>query len=309
MYDCVLFDIDGVLVDIRKSYNATIKRTVEYMLKFIIGRSFRTLVTDQIILKFRQSGGFNNDTDTSYAITLAILANQPKNIPQGRRFLAKVAKNADESGYVSVEKFLALYDINKWKKVLVYPGSVKDSMLARVFDEIFYGSELFRKQDHLEPKYRTTGRPLIKNDKLTVTARTMKKLNKMFKGNLAIVSGRSKLAAEYSLRPIINYFNSDACVFLEDEKRVYAKPHPFAIKYAMRVMNAKTAIYAGDSVEDLLMARHAEKAAGVKIVFVGIYGNSPEPNKTIDKFKQERVKAIIKSVNQLPNIINKVHRE
>jgi HAD superfamily phosphatase len=309
MYDCVLFDIDGVLVDIRKSYNATIKRTVEYMLKFIIGRSFRTLVTDQIILKFRQSGGFNNDTDTSYAITLAILANQPKNIPQGRRFLAKVAKNADESGYVSVEKFLALYDINKWKKVLVYPGSVKDSMLARAFDEIFYGSELFRKQDHLEPKYRTTGRPLIKNDKLTVTARTMKKLNKMFKGNLAIVSGRSKLAAEYSLRPIINYFNSDACVFLEDEKRVYAKPHPFAIKHAMRVMNAKTAIYAGDSVEDLLMARHAEKAAGVKIVFVGIYGNSPEPNKTIDKFKQERVKAIIKSVNQLPNIINKVHRE
>ena len=309
MYDCVLFDIDGVLVDIRKSYNATIKRTVEYMLKFIIGRSFRTLVTDQIILKFRQSGGFNNDTDTSYAITLAILANQPKNIPQGRRFLAKVAKNADESGYVSVEKFLALYDINKWKKVLVYPGSVKDSMLARVFDEIFYGPELFRKQDHLEPKYRTTGRPLIKNDKLTVTARTMKKLNKMFKGNLAIVSGRSKLAAEYSLRPIINYFNSDACVFLEDEKRVYAKPHPFAIKHAMRVMNAKTAIYAGDSVEDLLMARHAEKAAGVKIVFVGIYGNSPEPNKTIDKFKQERVKAIIKSVNQLPNIINKVHRE
>ncbi len=195
MYHCVLFDIDGVLVDIRKSYNATIKRTVEYMLKFIIGRSFRTLVTDQIILKFRQSGGFNNDTDTSYAITLAILANQPKNIPQGRRFLAKVAKNADESGYVSVEKFLALYDINKWKKVLVYPGSVKDSMLARVFDEIFYGSELFRKQNHLEPKYRTTGRPLIKNDKLTVTARTMKKLNKMFKGNLAIVSGRSKLAA------------------------------------------------------------------------------------------------------------------
>ena len=97
MCNCVLFDIDGVLVDIRKSYNATIKRTVEYMLKFIIGRSFRTLVTDQIILKFRQSGGFNNDTDTSYAITLAILANQPKNIPQGRRFLAKVAKNADES--------------------------------------------------------------------------------------------------------------------------------------------------------------------------------------------------------------------
>ncbi|HKF26995.1 MAG TPA: HAD-IA family hydrolase [Nitrososphaera sp.] len=307
MYDCVLFDIDGVLVDIRKSYNTAIKETVEYMLKFITGSSFQGLVTDQIILKFRQSGGFNNDTDTSYAITLATLANPPKNISEGRKFLALVAENADESGRVSVEKFLAIYDIDKWKKVLTYPAPVKDSMLARVFDEIFYGPDLFRQQDRMEPKYWTTGRPLIKNDKLAVTVKTMKKLNKMFKGNLAIVSGRSRLAAEYSLKPIIKYFNSDACVFLEDQKREYAKPNSYAVKHAMKVMSARTAIYVGDSVEDLLMARRAEKETGMKIAFVGIYGNSSEPGKTIYKFKQEGVKAIMRSVNQLPNIINKVH--
>jgi HAD superfamily phosphatase len=307
-YDCILFDIDGVLVDIRKSYNAAIKKTVEYMLKFITGRSFPSLVTDQIILKFRQSGGFNNDTDTSYAMTLAMLANLPKNIIEGRKFLTKVAENADESGYVSVEKFLtSTYDIDKWKRMLSYPAPVKDSMLARVFDEIFYGPELFRKQDHLEPKYWITGRPLIKNDRVTVTAKTIKKLNKMFKGNLAIVSGRSKLAAEYSLSSLIQYLNYDACVFLEDEKREYAKPNPYAIKHAMRVMNARTALYVGDSLEDLLMARDAERETGVKILFVGIYGNSPLPSKTIGNFKQEKVKVIIKNVNQLPNIINKVH--
>src|SRR5919106_1972330 len=265
MYDCVLFDIDGVLVDIRKSYNAAIKETVDYVLKFITGNSFRTLVTDQIILKFRQSGGFNNDTDTSYAITLATLANLPKNISEGRKFLALVAENADESGRISVEKFLSIYDIDKWKKVLTYPAPVKDSMLARVFNEIFYGPDLFRKQDHLEPKYWTTDRPLIKNDKLAVSVKTMKKLNEMFKGNLAIVSGRSRLAAEYSLKPIIKYFNFDACVFLEDENRKYAKPNPYAIEHAMKVMNAKTAVYAGDSAEDLFMARRAEEKLGVKI--------------------------------------------
>ena len=304
----MLFDIDGVLVDVRSSYNATIKKTVEYVLKFITGRSFPNLVTDQIILKFRQTGGFNNDADTSYAITLAILANLPKNIFQGRKFLVKVAENADKSGYVSVEKFLTtIYDIDKWKKMLTYPAPVKDSMLARVFDEIFYGPDLFKKQDHLEPKYWITGRPLIKNDRLAVSAKTIKKLNKMFKGNLAIVSGRSKLAAEYSLSSIIEYFNYDACIFLEDKKREYAKPSPYAIKHAMRVMNANTAVYAGDSIEDLLMARHAEKETGAKIAFVGVYGNSPSPGKTIDHFKQEKVEVIIKNLNQLPNIINKVH--
>src|SRR5918997_786152 len=96
MYDCVLFDIDGVLVDIRKSYNAAIKETVEYMLKFITGSSFQRLVTDQIILKFRQCGGFNNDTDTSYAITLAILVNPQKSIRSTREFLNFIAKNVDE---------------------------------------------------------------------------------------------------------------------------------------------------------------------------------------------------------------------
>jgi HAD superfamily phosphatase len=308
MCDCVLFDIDGVLVDIRRSYNAAIKKTVEFMLKFITGRSFRSLVTDQIILKFRQSGGFNNDTDTSYAITLAILANPPANISQGRRFLTNVAENADESGYVSVEKFLAIYDIDKWKKILTYPAPVKDSMLARVFDETFYGPELFSKQNNMEPKYCTTVRPLIMNDKLAVSPKTMEKLNKMFKGNLAIVSGRSRLAAEYSLQPILKYFNLDACLFLEDERREYAKPNPYAAKHAMKVMDARTAVYVGDSAEDIIMSRNTEKETGARIEFVGIYGNSSEPNKTTYMFKQEGVRIILKSVNQLPNIINKVCR-
>jgi phosphoglycolate phosphatase-like HAD superfamily hydrolase len=308
MYDCVLFDIDGVLVDIRKSYNAAIKKTVEYMLRSITGRSFRGLVTDPIILEFRQSGGFNNDTDTTYAIILAMLTNIPKDIIEGRKFLAKVAENADERGYVSVEKFLASYGAEKWKKLLAYPAPVRDSMLARVFDEFFYGPELFRKQNHLEPKYWTGGRPLIENDRLAVSAKTMKKLHKMFGGNLAIVSGRSRLAARYSLKPVMKYFNIKACVFLEDEKREYAKPNPYSIKRAMEKMNASTAIYAGDSAEDLLMARRAEKEVGVKLAFVGVYGNSPQRVRTIAKFRQEGVETIIKGVNQLPNTINhKVH--
>ena len=306
MYDCALFDIDGVLVDIRKSYNAAIKKTVEYMLKSITGSSFRGLVTDQIILKFRQSGGFNNDTDTTYAITLAMLAHAPKSVAKGRRLLMQMAEGADETGYLSIEKSLANHGIERWKRLLNYPAPVKDSMLARVFDELFYGPELFRKQNNLEPKYLVIRRPLIKNDKISVSIKSMKKLHKMFDGNLAIVSGRSRLAAEYSLRPVMKYFNLNACVFLEDERREFAKPNPYAIKHAMEVMGSSTAVYSGDSAEDLLMVRRAEKEAGIKIAFVGIYGNSPQPARTVAQFKREGVEAIAKSINQLPNTINKV---
>src|SRR5262245_895280 len=101
MYDCALFDIDGVLVDVRSSYNTAIKKTVEFVLHSIAGKQFRGLVTDQIILKFRESSGFNNDADTTYAILLATLVRSPKNIAEGRKFLMQVAGNADESGFTS----------------------------------------------------------------------------------------------------------------------------------------------------------------------------------------------------------------
>ncbi len=35
-FECVLFDVDGCLVDIRKSYNAAIKKTVDFILNYVV---------------------------------------------------------------------------------------------------------------------------------------------------------------------------------------------------------------------------------------------------------------------------------
>jgi HAD superfamily phosphatase len=307
---CILFDIDGVLVDIRKSYNIVIKKTIDFILKYAAGNTFlKGIVNDEIILKFRQTGGFNNDTDTTYAIALAILLNPQKSIRSTREFLSFIAKNTDEDGITSVEKFLSSYfhyaDVQKLKEKLVYPAPVGNSLLATVFDEFFYGPKLFLKYHKIKPKYYF-GRPLIENDKLLATSSTINELAKKFGGNVAIISGRSKLAAEYSLKPIFNIFNHRACIFLEDEEREYSKPNPYAIKKAMKVMNSKTAIYVGDSTEDLLMVRRAEKETDTKIAFFGVYGCSTRPALTARQFRKIGAEAIIENVNILPNILNKV---
>ena len=134
--------------DTRRSYNSAIKKTVEFILEYFTRNSnLKGLVTEEVILKLRRTGGFNNDTDTSYAITLAVLANRQKTATQARKFLSSVAKNADETGIISVEKFLSScsYDVQKLKKMLYYPGPVGLSMLATVFDESFYGRNCSRK--------------------------------------------------------------------------------------------------------------------------------------------------------------------
>ena len=314
--DCVLFDVDGVLIDTRKSYNAAISKTVDFVIKYVTGRSnLNGLVNQEIILKFRRTGGFNNDADTSYAISLAALSNTFKkesNISNMRKFISYIASNANENGITSVEKFLALSSISsfndntqKLKELLAYPGLVGKSFVATVFDEIFYGPELFRKRYGFEPKYYF-GKPLIEKDKLVATRSTINTISDMFDGKIAIVSGRSKLATKHSLGSIFDIFNQNASVFLEDEDRKYSKPNPYAIKKAMDIMGAKTAIYVGDSAEDLIMSQKVKNSNGSKIItFFGIYGCSIRPADTFRQFKQNKVDAIIENVNQLPNILNK----
>jgi phosphoglycolate phosphatase-like HAD superfamily hydrolase len=74
----------------------------------------------------------------------------------------------------------------------------------------------------------------------------------------------------------------------------------------MSVMKAATAVYAGDSEEDMLMARRAEKETGAKIAFVGIYGFSSQPAKTLRLLREHGADAVSRSVDCLPTIINKV---
>jgi beta-phosphoglucomutase-like phosphatase (HAD superfamily) len=234
------------------------------------------------------------------------MANPQPTVAKARKFILNVAENADETGIESVEKYLAPYGIERHRELLAYPAPVKDSYIGRVFDELFYGPALFKKQNGVAPKYCKDARPLIDNDRLVVSTKTMKTLHEKFGGNLAIVSGRSRLAAEYSLKQVIKYFDIDACVFLEDEKREHAKPNPYAAKRAMKTMGAKGAVYCGDSAEDLLMARRAQEETGLPIAFVGIYGFSPEPAKTLKLFKERDAEAVAKSVDLLPKILYKV---
>lgn len=70
--DAVIFDCDGVLIDVRPSYDVAISRTVSYILGKLKGCNFARAATRRLIYEFRRSGGFNNDWDTTYVILLAM---------------------------------------------------------------------------------------------------------------------------------------------------------------------------------------------------------------------------------------------
>ncbi len=320
----IIFDIDGVLIDVKKSYNEAIKNTVQFVVRNLINRDLKDLVTDKIILKFRQTGGFNNDADTSYAISLALLSHQDLQNANLEKFLIEVAEHADETGIDSVEKYIKkltsnktfpnyLKNIDKILDYLNYPGKVGDSIVSTVFDEFFYGQELFLKRYKIKSKHYF-GKPLIENDRIVITDNTIRKLIERFNSKIAMVSGRSKIAAAYALDNKFYLLNEKNSIFLEDEDRKFAKPNPYGLKKVINKINTRNDIlYCGDSVEDLIMARRAEEELNQKniktktsIVFCGIYGCSSNKDELISKFMEKKADIIIKSVNDLPHILNKV---
>jgi phosphoglycolate phosphatase-like HAD superfamily hydrolase len=314
--ECAILDCDGTLVDIRDSYNACIKHTAGFMLERMIGgKQWYDLVTDEIILKFRLSGGFNNDTDTTYACIISTLASKTNDVELARKFVSNIAMHADESGIISVEKYLSklgLDDIvRKARDELKYPPSAYANLLGRVFDEFFYGKELFRKLYRIEPSFNNSN-GFIDKDKVIISPESARMLSKIFRGKTAIVSGRSLLATEYTLKPILRHFKMDASVFIEDEEKEVLsnnlnlqvkKPFPYALLKSLKALNAKSALCVGDSVEDILMANKVSENKTIKTVFCGVYGTTADGELQRKVFMEKDADLIVEDVNMLPHLL------
>ena len=306
---CIIFDIDGTLIDTRESYNKSIKKTVQFLVKLIdiSKENLGKIVSDELIFKFRKSGMFNNDIDTSYALVLSILCGPPKKADL-LFFIENIAQNASSKGIKSVENYLKDYSeirLKQIKKLLRYPGDVNTSIIARVFDEYFYGPQLFKKQHGTNSKYYS-GRPLIENDILLATNSTLKKISNMFDMRTGIVSGRSRIAAEYSLKSVFKFFDMKGSVYLEDEKRVMGKPNPSALIKSVKSFGVSNAFYVGDSAEDLFMVQRARKISNLDIKLIGVCASNARSNQIRSLFTSNGTSLIVKNINELPNILNKV---
>ncbi|MFM7796908.1 MAG: phosphatase, partial [Candidatus Nitrosotenuis sp.] len=137
--DAIIFDCDGVLVDVSKSYDLAIKNTTKHVLdKFQGIRSIS--ISPQIISGFKATGGFNDEVDVTYASILSLVAAKRLDI-NPKIFINKVIKNADSTGIRSVEKFLDSTSVNisDIRQQLQYPGPHSSNPLYQIFDQMFYG--------------------------------------------------------------------------------------------------------------------------------------------------------------------------
>ncbi len=63
--DSVIFDMDGVLIDVSRSYRVAIEKTTNYFMKRI---GLPVKVTQEDIAQIKNLSGFNNDWDATYML-------------------------------------------------------------------------------------------------------------------------------------------------------------------------------------------------------------------------------------------------
>jgi len=299
--DSLIFDCDGVLIDITKSYDQTIVTTAKYVLETLANIDDSIDIDFKIIDGFKSTGGFNDEVDLTYAAILSIVAAKKLKKDQ-TEFIFTVIKNSDSTGIKSVENFLKnQVDISKIIEQLSYPGSHKENVLYQIFDQLFYGPELYLKLFKTNSKFSDPG--LIENDDVILDDELCIKLQKKFGNQISMVTGRGKESVSYSLKNLLQKFDLPNSVFLEDESRDLAKPNPQALVDSIHGMSSKSCLYVGDSMEDFIMAKKAT-ILGNKTTFCGIIGTSKNPQEKLKLFEENGAILVLDSITLLPKVLN-----
>lgn len=230
--DGIIFDMDGVLVDVSKSYRFAIKKTVDYLLG---KKGIDSKASQKDIKTLKEIPGFNNDWDLSYELI---------------RMLEMGISRIDFSEKVKI----VTGQMRKTQKYLLIKNIFQSYYLG---EKIF--SELYRKSP---PVGYLSG--LINQELLLIKINVIRKLNSNYK--LGVATSRPRFEALYALRNFQitpKYIQEKFIVAQEDVLR--EKPSPDSLLEAKIRMKVLNPIYIGDSINDCFAANNA----GMKCIFVG----------------------------------------
>ena len=303
-FDSIIFDCDGVLVDIRNSYDNAINKTISAIMKELFDDDIGDVVNSKIHFGLKAVGGFNDEVAVVYAIVMTLVASKKSNI-QFEKLITDVINNANESGINSIDVYFEnqKIDLTEIKSKLDYENSRKESYIHRIFNQLFYGPSLYEKIFNERSSF--TEKPLIDLDNVVLDGNLMLKLKTRFGNKISTVTGRGKFAFSYSMKNFLNDLDMEHSVFLEDRSLSLAKPNPESLMESISGINSKCSLFVGDSMEVLLMVEKC-KDNGLDVSFCGIYGSSDEPELKYELFRKNNASFILESIQELPKALNLV---
>lgn len=303
--DVIIFDIDNVLVDTRKSYLEAIRNTVELYLTHgpipffsrSSGRKFPSLLTPEDVDQFKLLGGLNDDWDCCYGLLIYLLS-----LPVKSRTLEALKKTATIEKFAKSIKQRPLR-ISGITALFGRPTTVTIEKVARIFQEVYLGKDIFPRVTMNKLRYWKK-RGLIHRERLVFKRPILEKL-KNHGLKLGIATGRPLYEASHALKHfgIADLF--DAMTTMDDVKKEererkesLRKPHPFSLLRTAHAFGIKKKfLYVGDLPDDILAATRAKSFLSIKSVAFSMLAANPfQAAKEMEAVKPDYV---IKTPNDL----------
>jgi HAD superfamily hydrolase (TIGR01548 family) len=288
----IVFDMDGVIVDVSGSYRETVRQTARL---FFNGAGSWERLPDPLfpladLARVKQSGGLNNDWDLTFLVinllfTLIENAAGPEDSDPWTRYHNAISRCdvAVLAEFLKSEKMPISTLMNRTESVEnefvadLYTGDVgSGNIIKQIFQEIYLGKELFESTYGIPAKvFHEKG--YINQEKLMIDKHLLESLSE--NNTLAIATGRPRAEADYPLDLFdLRKFFSDILTLddcLEEERKIFqrekrkvalSKPNPYmldAIESAQKDRVSKS-FFIGDMPDDM------EAASRSMVGFIGI---------------------------------------
>jgi HAD superfamily hydrolase (TIGR01548 family) len=322
----IVFDMDGVLVDVTNSYREAVRQTA----RLFFGRSHGSealpepLFALEDLAEVKRRGGLNNDWDLAFKVISMLFSK----VSPGRAVQVSLEQAWDayaaESPEWDVEPladFLGpgalqlLNDTNTSDNGHIgrfYRGDVfNGNVIKQIFQEIYLGAELFESTYGMPPRmYRGEG--LIYRETPLVTSEALSRLHSRHMTTVA--TGRPRSEAIFALKAhgFDGFFDFvltlDDCL-AEERKResesglrpCLSKPDPFMLDKvaANSGLKPEKLYYLGDMPDDMIAARRSR----YPFIPVGVIGRGPGAAAVGDVLTRAGAEFLIEGVEDLEDIL------
>ena len=229
--DILVFDMDGVLIDVSESYRKTIAKTVQIYLETCLGfkKGSAPLITGEHIASFKMAGGFNNDWDLTSGLLLFLISLSGLPPLRGQTSFASIEeipqylrKQASKSpwrltgqtlqnhvphfarkvkscggGLKGIHRALRKARKASWAGWVYHSGEIHTAnVVKRIFQEIYLGRTFVRHYSLRRLFYHGQGDYL--REKPLIPRRILSALHKRIR--MGIASGRPRVEAELAMK-------------------------------------------------------------------------------------------------------------
>ena len=329
----IVFDMDGVLIDVSRSYRDTVRQTVGLFFKG--AQSWENLPDPLFHLsdlaRVKQSGGLNNDWDlTCLVITLLFSLVKTSTIHEDSDTWQRYQKTIKHSDVTALAQFL--HSTNRpITTLLEKKGKISDTFIVslydndvgsgniikQIFQEIYLGKDLFESIYGMPPKVYN-GEGYIKREHLLVKKSLLKCLSKS--NILAIATGRPKAEADYPLdffdlrKYFTCIFTLDDCIMeekkimkREGKKVSVSKPDPYILDAIAETNKDKASefYYIGDMPDDMLAASRSREG----FIGIGFLASSPDKANLKKALLRAGADHIIEDIEEVKGIIESMEQK